>query len=157
MNFNYIDKRKIDKDVFNELFSDVEKNYQEIVIRFYKIATIIANRFGIREYERRQDLIQDSVFISIKRINNFSVEKSSAYSYFFKVILNNFKDIMRKKYRRKNIATMVSYETTQDNVVKVNYFDDKKLKEISGEKKTQTYFVNIGEMVNKRLYSTSYA
>lgn len=122
MNFNLINKKRIDKEYFNICLS--RNQDEEVVKYFYKIATIIANYYQIRDYELRQDMIQDAVYVAYKRKNGFRFDLNySAYSYFYKLILNHFKDIMRKRNRRTNIANIVSYDKTEDNISKYKVFN----------------------------------
>lgn len=147
MNFNLITKEKIDKGDFDQSFRD--ENYEKVSVYFYKIASIVANKCQIRDHHKRQDIIQDSVFVAFKRKRGFDFsKKSSAYSYFYKLILNHFKDVLRKEKRRYNIATMVSYEKTEDNVYPSITFDEALISRISAGSKEQTTFIDYKNHVN---------
>lgn len=114
MNFNLLDKTKIDKKDFDLQFH--KKDYNNICKYFYKIAHIVANNYMFKDQDKKENMIQDSVYIAYKRINGFDVKRGKpAFSYFYKVIDNNFKDILRKERRRENIARIVSYEVVTEN------------------------------------------
>lgn len=150
MNFNNIDKKPIDKGEFDSFFGDISKNSNEICLYLYKIANIIANNYRLSNLDTRENMIQDSVYVAYRRINSFDVSRGkSAFGYFFKMISNHFKDILRKDYRRKNIATFVSYDLSEDNSIKYVCFsdndDDKKCK----DDESQFCFIRYNEFVNQ--------
>lgn len=117
MNFNHINKDYITKSEINTCLKVARPNWEEASVYFYKIASIIANKLKF-EASIREDFIQDAVCTAFIRRNSFDITRNNcAYSYFYKVILNHYKDMFRKKVRRRNIVKMVSYEVAvEDNI-----------------------------------------
>jgi len=116
MNFNKLEKLKIDKTEFNSLFNNTDENIDKICMNLYKLASIVAYKKGILDPDRRQDVVQDAVFTAYKRRDKYNKSQNSAYSFFYKVLENHFKDIFRKYSRRESICKMSSFDLTEDNV-----------------------------------------
>lgn len=116
MNFNKINKDFIEKEEINKCIKK-DKNWEKASVYFYKIACIVANKFKF-QYSSREEFIQDAVCTAYIRRKSFDRRRNKcAYSYFYKVILNHYKDILRKILRRNTIAPMVSYEkAVEDNI-----------------------------------------
>jgi len=144
MNFNYIDKKPIDKTEFDSYFKNINENSNIICFHLYKIASIIANNHRTPNLDNRENMIQDSVYTAYRRINSFDVNRGkSAFGYFYKLISNHFKDILRKSYRRQNIATFVSYDLSEDNSIKyIPVVEEKKCEEYD-----QFCFIKYNEVV----------
>lgn len=117
MNFNNINKNFIEKEEINSCLKKENPDWEKASVYFYKIASIIATKFKLHS-SLREDCIQEAVSIAYIRRGSFKRERNNcAYSYFYKIIMNHYKDILRKKVRRENIASMVSYEVAfNDNV-----------------------------------------
>jgi hypothetical protein len=165
LNFTKISKSYIEKDEINACIEGDELNWNKLSIYIYKIASIVSNNFGFNS-SCRDDYIQDAVCVSYYRRGSFDVKKNNCvYSYFYKVIKNHYKDILRKKYRRTGIATMVSYEkATEDNIdfsSTISYANSKEISSIEYvpsssktslnrvvDEKKQTYFISF-EKVNR--------
>lgn len=64
--------------------------YQKLGIMFYNIASRYLNNAKSigKSKEEKDDLISDSVFIALKKINRFKIDKDNPFAYFTQIIKN---------------------------------------------------------------------
>ncbi len=103
-----IDKKKMDEAWKNR--NKDPKAMFELMGYFNQMAEYFARKFGINSYYR-EDYISESLDQAQRALSNVNLDKSTTYSYFYKVISNSFRYSLRRDGRKRDkMPSMCSYD-----------------------------------------------
>lgn len=143
-----IDKKKMDL-AWKNRDKDPRAMYK-LVDYFQQMAEYFARKFGINSYYR-EDYISESLDQAQRALTNFNLEKSSTYSYFYKVMSNSFRYSLRRDGRKRDkMPRMCSYDELSNMVPDVVYEESYQLIDPSSlhEEDTNMVIFN-GQQFNK--------
>jgi DNA-directed RNA polymerase specialized sigma24 family protein len=116
-----IDKKKMDQAWVNR-DKDPRAMY-ELIGYFQEMAEYFARKFGINYYYR-DDYISESLDQAQRALTNFNLNKSTTYSYFYKVMSNSFRYSLRRDGRKRDkMPNMCSYDELA-NMASGKAYDD---------------------------------
>lgn len=127
---------------------DDPKYMKELVSYFQQMASYFSHKFGINIYYA-DDYMSESLDQAQRALNNFNPDKSTTYSYFYKVMSNSFRYSLRRDARKRaKMPSMSSYEELA-NIAPDNAFGEAQIYDPQHEQEKSDKIV-IGDNVYDR-------